>query len=659
MRLSTGTGKLSLLRNANFVLLWCAYGVSVLGDHLAELALLKTQRALDADVDITPLAARMTMMFFLPMFLFAPISGALADRLPRRGLMVFADGVRVVVMLAFAGLLAWTAGWGRWGAFAPLLLLGMFASVFSPARAALLPTLVRDDQLVRANAMISGLGIIATMAAALIGGYLAKYYEPRVAFFADAGTFFLSGLFLLAIRPPARTATQATSSTFSQRFGRLKQGFSYAFAHRHVRELIAVAALVWFCGSFVLSVLPAVVRDCYGGDLQSIGFYKAIIGAGFVTGSLGLVFLGDALRPELAITWGCYGVAVGLGALAGSVFISDTTTAAIIGGTGIFLSGTFGVTVMASVSSLIQKTVADRYRGRVFGVSDVCTSGALLAATGFLGVPKWERIDRWVGWILIAVAVIMFGAGIMTLVVRLRRAVYGPLMLFLQNGNEFLTRFWYRFQRIGPCTMPQTGAAIVTCNHVCSADPLLLCAAAKYRPISFMIAAEYAKLPIVHWVIKQVDCIPVRRGTRDTSSTKEAIRNLNAGRAMGIFIEGGIVAPTDPIRLKDGVAMLALKTGAKVIPVYLTGVKHHDDMLHGLFARQHARATFGQPVDLSDLAAAEQNRDTTRKATRRIYDAILALAPEEERNERLERLVTPVPRAGNNPSSEEAAEYPK
>jgi 1-acyl-sn-glycerol-3-phosphate acyltransferase len=652
MRVSTGTGKLSLLRNANFVLLWCAYGVSVLGDHLAELALLKTQRAIDADVDITPLAARMTMMFFLPMFLFAPISGALADRLPRRGLMVFADGARVIVMLAFASLLAWSAGWGRWGAFAPLLLLGMFASVFSPARAALLPTIVRDDQLVRANAMISGLGIIATMAAALLGGHLAKHYEPRIAFFADAGTFLLSAVFLLAIRPPARTVAPTTSSTFSERFGRLKQGFSYAFAHRHVRELIAVAALVWFCGSFVLSVLPAVVRDCFGGDLQTIGFYKAIIGAGFVTGSLTLLFLGDALRPELAITWGCYGVALGLTLLAGSAFLDDTTIAAFVGGAGMFLSGTFGVTVMASVASLIQKTVADRYRGRVFGVSDVCTSGALLAATGFLGVPQWERVDRWVGWILIVVAVLMFAAGIMTLVVRLRRAVYGPMLLFLQNLNEFLTRFWYRFKRIGPCTLPQTGAAIVTCNHVCSADPLLLCAAAKYRPISFMIAAEYAKLPIVHWVVSQVDCIPVRRGSRDTSSTKQAIRNLKDGRAMGIFIEGGIVAPTAPIRLKDGVAMLALRTGAKVIPVYLTGVKHHDDMLHGLFARQNARATFGPPVDLSDLAAAAQNRDTTRKATRRIYDAILALAPEDERNDRLARLVTPETRTGSGDAAE-------
>lgn len=656
MRETTGTGNRPLLRNPNFVLLWCAYGVSVLGDHLAELALLKTQRALDPSVDITALTARMTMMLFLPMFLFAPVAGALADRLPRRGLMVFADAVRVIIMLAFASLLAWTGGWGRWGAFAPLMLIGMFAGIFSPARAALLPTLVREHQLVRANAMISGLGIIATMAAAVLGGYLAKNYEPRIAFWADAGTFVLSGMFLLAIRPPRQHAQRTARPTASQRLARLKQGFTYAIAHRHVRELIAVAALVWFCGSLVLSVLPAVVRDCYGGDLQSIGYYRALIGLGFVTGSLCLLFFGDALRSEVAITWGCYGVAFGLAALALSVFLDSAQTARMVGGVGIFLSGTFGVTIMASVSALIQKTVADRYRGRVFGVSDVCTSGALLLATGFLGVPQWQRVDRWIGWILIGVAVLMFAAGVMTLVVRLRRAPYGPLLLFLQNLNEFITKFWYRFRRLNPCTIPRTGPVIVTSNHVCSADPLFLCASGRYRPISFMIAAEYATWPVISWVTSQVDCIAVHRGKRDVSSTKQAMRHLKSGRAIGIFIEGGIVAPGKPIRLKDGVAMLALKTGAKVIPVYLSGVQHHDGIVQGLLARQHARATFGPPVDLSDLIAAERNRDTTREATRRIYDAILALAPQDERNERLARLVTPKPRGNGEENNNEAEE---
>src|SRR3972149_7522445 len=169
-----------LLRNRNFVLLWSAYGISALGAHLSEMALPKTQNALSPDGDVTPLTARITFVFFLP-FLLAPLTGALADRVSRRGLMVMADLVRGAAMMAMAVMIAWTSPWGTWGPFAPLLVVGLFAAVFSPARSALLPTLIRPDQLVRANAMLSGLGIIATMAATQGGGGLAGRADPSVA----------------------------------------------------------------------------------------------------------------------------------------------------------------------------------------------------------------------------------------------------------------------------------------------------------------------------------------------------------------------------------------------------------------------------------------------------------------------------------------------
>ncbi|MDO8631724.1 MAG: hypothetical protein Q7R41_14650, partial [Phycisphaerales bacterium] len=72
---TTPADRRGLLRNPNFILLWCAYGISAMGDHLSELAILKTQDALNTTVDVTPLAARMTFMFFVPFFLLAPIAG--------------------------------------------------------------------------------------------------------------------------------------------------------------------------------------------------------------------------------------------------------------------------------------------------------------------------------------------------------------------------------------------------------------------------------------------------------------------------------------------------------------------------------------------------------------------------------------------------------
>jgi len=618
----------TLLRNRNFALLWCAYAVSAFGDHLSEMAILKTQDALNPDVDVTPLNARMTFMLFVPFLVLAPVAGLLADKLPRRALMVVADLARCLIMLSFFALIGWMQDWATWGPFVPLLFIGLFAALFSPARSALLPTLIHPEQLVRANGMIAGLGIIATMAAAKAGGYLADHYPAVVAFRLDATTFVGSAVLLLLMRPPRAHAAAQDDRPERKATDELRAGFSYARNHRHVIELIAIASLVWFCAPVINSVIPAVVRDVYHGSYEAMSNYRAFIGIGFIIGAIVIATLGDALRSETAMTWGLFGIAGGIVIFAASVFLPlDAAVRARIGAVGVVLAGMFAVAVMASFNSLLQRTVADRFRGRIFGVKDVCCTAALLLATGLLGVPAWTRVDRWVGYILLAVAVLMFGAGLVTLSVRLRRGTHGTRLTAAENLNEFLAKFWWRLRRVGRSTIPREGPVIVTANHRCSADPLFLSAAATYRPIAFLVAAEFTNWPVVRSFLRLVECIPVKRDGRDTAATKHAIRHLRAGKAVGIFIEGRIVSPGDVAEPKDGVAMLALKTGASVIPAHISGVKHRAGILSGLLARHNACVRFGPPVDLEEFRHSSHNRETVRAATQRIYAAIQALAP--------------------------------
>ncbi len=620
-----------LLGNRNFILLWCAYGVSAMGDHLSEMAILKTQNAASSEVDVTPLDARMTFLFFVPFFLLAPVMGWLADRLPRRTLMITADLVRCAAMASFALLIAWTTPWGSWGPFLPLLLVGAFAAMFSPARSALLPSLIRPDQLVRANGMISGLGVIGTMMAIQIGGYLAEHYDPVYAFRIDAATFVVSALLLWRLRAPPQHTEGVHGPGVGEAAQQLAGGYRYARCHRHVLELLAVAALIWFCGALVKCVIPAVVRDVYGGTYQAMSNYRALLGLGFIIGAVVVSALGSALRSEIAITWGLFGIAVSIGSFASSVFLPlEVGTLAVIGGVSVVGAGMFGVSVMAGLNALLQRLVPDRYRGRVFGVKDVCCSGALLTATGLLGLPQGTRVDDWVGYILVGVAVVTFVAGIVTLRVRLSRSVHGAGMTIAENLNEFITKFWWRLERVGPSTVPREGPVIVAANHTSTADPLLLCAGVRYRPISFMVAVEYTDWPIVRSFMRMIECIPVRRGTRDTSATKQAIRHLRDGKAVGIFIEGRIVPPGETAEPKDGVAMLALKTKTTVIPAHISGSVYRKGIVQGLLARHRARVRFGRPVDLSDFEADKASRETVRAATRRIFAAIQSLAPPSE-----------------------------
>lgn len=596
-----------------------------MGDHLSEMAILKTQNALDPAVDITPLNARLAFMFFLPFFLLAPFAGLLADRLPRRAIMVFADGVRMTIMFSFVPLIVMTQGWwGGWGPFVPLLAVGAFAAVFSPARSALLPTIVRPDQLVRANGMIAGLGIIGTMVATVAGGLLAKHYDAQVAFRLNALTFLLSAALLLLMKPPRQTRDRNATSPITD----LLAGVRYARIHRHVAELLMIAALFWFCGSLINSVIPAVVRDVYEGGYPMISTYRMLLGVGFVVGAVVVSGLGDALRGEIAITWGLFGISISTTAFALSVFLPlSPRTLAIGGGVAIVWAGIFGVAVMASFNALMQRVTANRFRGRVFGFKDVVCTAALLVATGALGLGYGTRIDAYVGYIVAGVAVITFVAGYVTLRVRLARSPHGAPLTMAESANEFLCRWWWRLQRIGPSTVPREGPVIIVANHRSAADPLFLYAAARYRSISFMVAAEYTNIPIFRYFMRLVECIPVKREIHDTGATKQALRHLKAGKAMGIFIEGGIVEPNEASQPKDGAAMLALKTGAAVVPAYISGTINTRSISEGLLRRHRARIRFGKPVDLSDLRGPRTDRAEVRTATRRIYDAMMALAP--------------------------------
>jgi len=615
-----------LIGNANFVLLWCAYGVSAVGDHLSEMAILKTQDALNVNVDITPLNARMTFMFFVPFLLLAPFTGLLADRLPRRGLMVVSDCARCAVVFFLAWLIAHTESWGDWGPFVPLAAVGAFAAVFSPARSSLLPTIVRPAQLVRANGLISGLGIIATMVAAKLSGYLADHYDPVVSFRADAATFVLSAVFLVMMRPPAQPPPRGTHRPL----GDLVAGFCYARRHRHVLELLVVASLVWFCGPLVNSVIPAIVRDVYGGTYETISNYRAFLGLGFVIGAIVVSVLGSALKEQVAITWGFFGIAAGIGAFGASIYLPlARDTLAWIGAVGVVMAGLFAVAVIASFNSLLQKTVANHYRGRIFGVKDLCTTASLLLATGLLAMPGWTDLDRAVGSILLVVAIVMAVAGFVTMRVRLARGPHGAGVNVLANLNDFICRFWYRLERVGRSTVPRTGQAIIASNHINSADPMLLSASVPYRLISFLVAREYAEWPIVRYLVRLLECIPVRRGTRETSATKEAMRRLGEGKAVGIFIEGGFVRPGEPGRPKDGVALLALRTGAPVIPAYISGMNYYNSVVLGLLARHRARVRFGPPVDLSEFTGVGHDRAAVRAATAKVFAAVQALAPPE------------------------------
>src|SRR5438552_2474462 len=99
-----------LFHNRNFVLLWAAYAISAFGDHLSEMGLLQMQDALsEKRDDTTRVGAIMLFAFMLPFFLLSPVMGWLADRAPRKWIMITADVIRTCLMFSLFAVVQWMA----------------------------------------------------------------------------------------------------------------------------------------------------------------------------------------------------------------------------------------------------------------------------------------------------------------------------------------------------------------------------------------------------------------------------------------------------------------------------------------------------------------------------------------------------------------------
>ena len=198
-------------------------------------------------------------------------------------------------------------------------------------------------------------------------------------------------------------------------------------------------------------------------------------------------------------------------------------------------------------------------------------------------------------------------------------------LVVFNNINKLLCRVWYGFKMTDQCTVPQTGAVILVANHRSAIDPAILCAAIEHRNPSFLIAKEFSDIPLLRFFVRLIECIPVKRNSRDVNATKASIRRLRAGKMIAVFIQGGISIDGQRRELKNGAALLAMRTGATVIPTYISGTTHRKNIFIDVISRHKARVKFGRPFKLSNITENGKKRETLSLATELIYSKIVAL----------------------------------
>jgi MFS family permease len=362
--------------------------------------------------------AWVTLSFLAPTIIFSLLGGVLADRVGKRGIMVWAQGLNCVSTLALA-IIVFTGHVEFWHFIAFGLLNGTVFSFSMPARQAIIPEIVGERFIFNAIALSSasmnlsrvvGPTVAGAVIAVVAGGDTGSTFGVGIVFFLIAGLYGVSSLGTAIVRSSGTSPPRERTGVLDELFS----GVRYIAATPTLRALFLLALLTLLFGMPMQFLMPAFNEDALGGGPEDLGLLMGAMGVGAISGSLLLARMGESrgkgwLMIGAALAW-----AVSTFAFAAAADVAAALPLAVVNG---FFSSAF----MSLNNSLIQLSLDDAMRGRVmsavmmmwglmpigvvpvsflaeaYGIAVAPEASAvalgLLAATAAVVLPEIRRID--------------------------------------------------------------------------------------------------------------------------------------------------------------------------------------------------------------------------------------------------------------------------
>lgn len=350
-----------VLKYGDLRLVWLAQVVSQVGDGMMTVGLVWLTLRLTG----TSAASLSSVLVAstLP-YLFGIFTGALVDRFDRIWTMFGSDAVRGLIVLLIPVINAITS-LHVWELAVMSFLLGIAGQFFDPSKAALTPSLVPPDDLVRANALLTGTRQILFVAGPAIGGTVVALAGALGVFYVDGLSFFGSAavLLLIARRPKRPGSVVANSPSAGAILRDIRDGFRYIRDKRILEAVIIVGAVL----NFLLSPLPVLIplyikRVTKDGALQ-FGTLTSIIFVGFLIGAIIVAVLGNQVGKGRLAGASIVGVGIASAGFALGLPLWPTMAIGAAGGACIGISN-------IAATTIVQEQSSDEFRGRVYAFYD-------------------------------------------------------------------------------------------------------------------------------------------------------------------------------------------------------------------------------------------------------------------------------------------------
>ncbi len=523
------------------------------------------------------------IVFILPFFLFSATAGQLADRYPK-DLLVRRIKLGEIGIMICAGLAFWSERVELM--MLVLFLLGTQSAFFGPIKYSILPQVLKDEELVKGNGLISMATFVAILLGTVSGGLLIAIRGLTVGEQTIPGWSLVVGAafvvavlgYFLACRVPAVEPTDPTLKIDHNLLRQTWRNMSYVRENVVVFRSVLGVSWFWFFGSIMLAQMPSLIKEFMLGNETVATGMLALFSVGIGVGSV----LCDKLshgRVEIGL--------VPLGALGLTVFGVDLYFAAnalesVPGLVGIgeffarggslrvtmdvLLLGLFGGFYIVPLYALIQSRSKPKNRSRIIAGLNIINA-LFMVMSGIFGVILLKGFGLDVSQVVLFTAIL--------------NAVVTAYIFWLVP--EFLLRFaaWvlvhtiYRMRTKGLDNIPDDGPALLVCNHVSFIDALVI-GGSIARPVRFVMYHKIFNLPIAKWLFKSAKTIPIAPAKEDPALLEQAYERisseLQAGEVVCIFPEGAITHDGELQQFRSGVEKILARDPVPVVPMALSGL---------------------------------------------------------------------------------------
>lgn len=509
-------------------------------------------------------------VFIVPFLLFSVLGGQIADKHDKaavaRWLKLGEIGAAIV---AGAGVAFGSVSL----MMAALFLFGTGSALFGPIKYGILPDHLATEELPRANAWIEGATFVAIIAgsvaagvSAVLGGGHPLVFGPLI-----VGVSVLCyGASLMIPKTVAADADVRIEWNVARSTVAIIKDM---VSDRRIFITSLIVSWFWLVGAVVMSVLPTAVRAIGGSEMAST-IYLCVFAVSVAAGSAIAAWFSSGRVVLLPAVFGSAFAGlflVDLGfALSGSASSEAVLPLAQFFGSfanirigfDLAMIAFFGAFMVVPTFAALQAWAPPARRARIVSGNNVLNALFMAAGAGFvagfqaLGGTVAE-VSAYLGGACVGAAVVMFAA-----------LPTSPFLDFI----SILFRAFHRLEIEGLENLDQAGKTpIFALNHVSFLDAPLAMAFTDRKPI-FAINTEIAKKAWVRPFLKLCNAFPL--DPTKPIATRHLIRQVEAGNPLVIFPEGRIATIVGTMmKVYDGAAMVADKTGAKIVPVRIDGLE--------------------------------------------------------------------------------------